>query len=122
MHGKIKTFHFTPLVEKIASFINAWSSHNLSYAGRLELLKAVIQGVESFWLHNSPIPVSIINKISKVCIRILWAGSKPKVAWVDICTPKNEGGLGLRDTKTWNKAMLFNVLWDIHSNKNSLWI
>lgn len=39
-----------------------------------------------------------------------------------MCTPKDEGGLGLRDSKIWNKAMLFKILWDIHSNKNNKWI
>lgn len=28
----------------------------------------------------------------------------------------------MKDCKTWNKAMLFRIMWDIHSNKNNLWI
>lgn len=99
VHGKLKSCHFNPLIEKIANFMNSWASHSLSYAGRLELLNSIIQGVESFWIQHFPVPISIIDKIDSLCRRFLWAGSKPKVAWADICTPKNEGGLGLRDCK-----------------------
>lgn len=122
VHGKLKSYHFNPIIERITNFINVWSSHNLSYAGRLELIKEVIQGVESFWIQNFPITVIITDKISRLCRNFLWGGTKPKVAWMDICSPKSEGGLGLRDCKIWNKAMLLRILWDIHSHKNSLWI
>lgn len=36
--------------------------------------------------------------------------------------PKDEGGLGLKDCKIWNKTILFRILWDIHSSKNSILI
>lgn len=64
----------------------------------------------------------MIDKITRLCSNFLWASSKPKVAWVDICTPKEEGGLGLRECRTWNKALLLKTLWEIHTNKNNLWI
>lgn len=55
VYGKMKACHFTPLLERIASFINAWSTHSLSYAGILELVKVVIQGVKCFWIQDYPI-------------------------------------------------------------------
>lgn len=89
---KIKTCHFNPLIERIANFLNSWATHTPTYDGKLELIKFVIQGVESFWIQNFPIPATIIDNISKLCRNFLWSGSKPKVAWAGICTPKNEGG------------------------------
>lgn len=121
-YGKSKSCYFIPLIEKIADFINSWCTHNLSYAGRLELIKSVVQGIESLWIQNFTIPSTIIDRIFRLCRNFLWAGMKPKVAWEDICMPKSEGGLGLKKCKVWNKSMLLKVLWDINSNKNSLWI
>lgn len=57
-----------------------------------------------------------------LCRNFLWAGGRSKVAWDDVCTPKTEGGLGLRNNKIWNSAILMKVLWNIHSNRDSLWI
>lgn len=44
------------------------------------------------------------------------------VAWNDIVLPKEEGGLGLRDFRTWNSTLLAKYIWDIHSRRDSLWI
>ncbi|KAL1203942.1 putative ribonuclease H protein [Cardamine amara subsp. amara] len=45
-----------------------------------------------------------------------------KVAWQDICLPKAEGGLGLRDFVTWKKAMNLRLLWLLLVGSNSLWV
>ena len=47
---------------------------------------------------------------------------KPLVAWKDITLPKQEGGLGIRNSKAWNKALLSKTLWDIQAKKDSLWV
>lgn len=122
MHGKLKSSHFTPLIDSISGRIRDWTSSSLSYAGRLELISSVIQGIEAFWLHAFPLPSMIIDRINKLCRSFLWAGGRAKVAWADICKPKIEGGLGLRNCKNWNIAMLFKVLWDLHNAKQVLWI
>ena len=44
---------------KISEYISAWAGASLSYAGRSELIKAVLQGVECFWLSILPIPVGV---------------------------------------------------------------
>lgn len=36
--------------------------------------------------------------------------------------PKSEGGLGLKDLRSWNTGLLFKLLWNIHSKKDSLWV
>lgn len=43
------------------------------------------------------------------------------VAWDNICTPKCEGGLGLRQMKCWNKAHLAKHIWHICTNHEDLW-
>lgn len=90
------------------------------FAGRLELIAAVVQGIEGFWLHAFPMPKTVLEKINKLCRDFLWAGGHAKVAWKDICMPKSEGGLGLRNNSVCNAAIIMKILWDIHANKDSL--
>ncbi|VFR01739.1 unnamed protein product [Cuscuta campestris] len=71
-----------------------------------ELIRAVIQGVESFWLQAFPNQKTVLNRITTLCRDFLWGSKFAKVAWADICKPINEGGLGLRDAETWNNALL----------------
>ncbi|KAK6164050.1 hypothetical protein DH2020_000914 [Rehmannia glutinosa] len=88
----------------------------------LELIRSVVQGVECFWLSILPIPSTVIDRITNICCLFLWGERKALVAWKDICLPKTEGGLGFRDVKTWNLALLAKVLWNIHDKRDSLWI
>ncbi|GJW85217.1 hypothetical protein Tco_0158362 [Tanacetum coccineum] len=45
-----------------------------------------------------------------------------KVAWDDICLPKQEGGLGLCSLDVFNMALISTHIWNIVSNKESLWV
>lgn len=94
----------------------------LSYAGRLELLKTVIQGVCCYWLSIFSIPVSVIERIERMCRLFLWHSKVGRVSWRQVCLPKEEGGLGLRDLRSWNKALLAKTLWNIHMKKDPLWV
>ena len=74
-----------------------------------------------------PIPVGVRDKIISLCKNFLWGGKanvskKPLVAWIDVCRPKNEGGLGFIDLSFWNMALLSKALWNLQSKKDSLWV
>lgn len=34
-----------------------------------------------------------------------------KVQWLDVCLPKEEGGLGLKQVSQWNKAVIMKLIW-----------
>lgn len=36
-----------------------------------------------------------------------------KIKWDFVCTPKKEGGLGIRDLEVWNRAVMSKLLWYI---------
>lgn len=42
--------------------------------------------------------------------------------WKEVCLPRREGGLGLKDLKYWNSALLVKVLRDIHQKEDTLWV
>lgn len=44
------------------------------------------------------------------------------VSWSIVCAPKEEGGLGVRDTKSIVKACSVLNLWNIAADKQSLWV
>lgn len=48
--------------------------------------------------------------------------SHGRVAFRQVCLPKDEGRLGLLDLRTWNKALLAKTLWNIHTKKDTLWV
>ncbi|KAL2250196.1 UNVERIFIED_CONTAM: hypothetical protein Sindi_2493300 [Sesamum indicum] len=119
---RLSVNNYSPLVDQIANCISKWKSKSLSYAGRLELVRSVIQGVECFWLQVFPLPAVVIEKIHRLCRNFLWNSRRAPVAWKEICHPKEEGGLDIRHTQSWNVALLARVLWNIHRKADTLWV
>ena len=115
------------LIEKVKSRILNWKNKCLSYAGRLQLVASVLESLHVYWASVFLLPQAVINDINKLLKNFLWSQGetskgKAKVAWENICKPKKQGGLGLKDIGVWNKAMITKHLWNIAEDKNTLWV
>ncbi|XP_075474412.1 uncharacterized protein LOC142505350 [Primulina tabacum] len=119
---KLCAADYSDLLDNVNKKVSSWPRNSLSYAGKIELIRSVIQGVECFWLSILPIPACIINSIQSICRKFVWPTKHPPIAWSSLCKPLADGGLGLKDLRSWNRALLAKTLWNIHSKKDSLWI
>ncbi|XP_024009473.1 uncharacterized protein LOC112084554 [Eutrema salsugineum] len=122
---KMNATDYLPLIENIQNRINSWTARALSFAGRLQLIRSVIFSIKNFWIAAFRLPKACITEIDRLCSAFLWSGpalnsKKAKVAWKDICTPKDEGGLGLRSITETNKVSCLKLIWRIQSTR-SLW-
>ncbi|XP_073061666.1 uncharacterized protein [Primulina eburnea] len=118
----LRSSDYSKLVESIAAKFNSWPRQSLSYAGKIELVRSVVQGIECFWLSILPIPNCIIDSIHSLCRKFVWPTKHPPIAWVTLCKSIDDGGLGLKNLKCWNKALIAKTLWKIQMRKESLWI
>ncbi|GJR19680.1 putative ribonuclease H-like domain-containing protein [Tanacetum coccineum] len=80
-----------------------------------------------YWPPVFKIPKTVIKEINGILKRYIWSNSesargKAKVAWKQVCKPKDYGGLRVKDLEKWNKALLAKHLWNIASKKDSLWV
>lgn len=118
--------HCAPILEKMQSRLNGWSTKCLSYAGRCEVINSTLNSLHVYWSAIFELPSTIVNQIEKTCRRFLWGGSenikrRSPIAWDQVCRPKTEGGLGIRRVRDWNQAATSQLCFQIISNKNSLW-
>ncbi|XP_022848848.1 uncharacterized protein LOC111371175 [Olea europaea var. sylvestris] len=94
---KLKVSSYAPFLEKIAGYIGAWSCASLSYAGKMELIRAPL----------SELPLGI----------------KEAIGCMEESMPSESGrGPWLKDLKTWNLALLAKSIWNIQNKKDTLWI
>ncbi|XP_039057118.1 uncharacterized protein LOC120200312 [Hibiscus syriacus] len=124
---KLPELDCQPLLDKIKLKMYHWSSKHLSYAGRLELIKTVLHNVANYWCRQFMLPQCVINCIDQLCSRFLWKGtdqaaSRARVNWSSICCPKSEGGLGLKNLKSWNIAYMIHLIRNILAGEGSLWV
>ncbi|KAI5652779.1 hypothetical protein M9H77_29966 [Catharanthus roseus] len=98
----LKLVDYAPLFDKVTKTLLTWAGLNLSYAGIL-----------CFWLGILPMSAAVIDRIASLCKRFLWGGNFAKVAWNTLCYQKQQGRLGLRDSKKWNDPLL-SKMWIQH--------
>ncbi|KAK4383789.1 putative ribonuclease H protein [Sesamum angolense] len=116
-----------PLLLKIDSRIKGWESIQLSFAGRLQLIKSVLMSLKVYWAMTFILPKGVIREVEKKMRTFLWkensAVGYPKVAWSVVCKPIEEGGQGIRDILALNKALMSRHLWNvIQNNQSSIWV
>ncbi|GFY85620.1 hypothetical protein Acr_04g0003580 [Actinidia rufa] len=72
--SKLTIEQFNPLISRISKYISAWAGAILSYTGRSELIRSVLQEVQYFWLSILPIPMGVRDKVIALCRNFLWGG------------------------------------------------
>ena len=119
-----------PLIDRLCARIEVWTARFLSFAGRLALIHAILNGILGYWSMFLFLPNFILTRINSLFFKFLWGGYYKqngrchyKVSWIDCCLPKAEGGLGLRNIFHWNHSAALFQLWRIiQPNANSIWI
>lgn len=124
---KLNILYYQPLIQKILHRMNSWTTKLLSYAGRLQLLKSVIAGIQRYWCQVFLIPQKVLKVIQYACRTFLWTGKtevsrRVLVAWEKVILPKQAGGLNIGNLNVWNQAAICKLLWNIHQQKNRTWI
>ena len=97
----------------------------LSQAGKVILIKAVIQAIPTYIMSVFKLPNTLCDEMTGMVWKFLWGqtNEKTKMAWLSwdkVCTPREEGGLGFRDFKTFNLALLAKQGWKLQTNTSSL--
>ncbi|KAM6568819.1 hypothetical protein CsatB_016804 [Cannabis sativa] len=115
------------ILDKLSLKLNGWASRNLSFAGCAQLIHSVLLGIRNFWMSLFILPQKIVVAVDKKCRDFLWGvnGNRSKLhmpSWEKVCLPKQFGGIGFREGKKWNMAMVAKHLWAISSKQDNLWV
>ncbi|GKB67000.1 RNA-directed DNA polymerase, eukaryota, reverse transcriptase zinc-binding domain protein [Tanacetum coccineum] len=75
-----------------------------------------------YWASVYMLPSTTINEIEKLLKGFLWCqglltSGKARVAWKQVCLPKEQGELGIKSLKKWNEVLLIKQLWKIIEGK-----
>ncbi|XP_039052718.1 uncharacterized protein LOC120194493 [Hibiscus syriacus] len=62
------------LVEKIKAKLRLWSYRWLSYAGRLQLVKAFLFSIANFWCRQLILSATVVRRVDQLCDRFFWKG------------------------------------------------
>lgn len=123
--GKPRKVFLQPIADKIKAKLATWKGLLLSIMGRVQLVKSVIHSMLIYSFHVYSWPVSLLNLIDKWKRNFIWSGNVNvrkivTVSWFTMCSPIEEGGLGLKSIKGINKASMLKLCWQLVSS-NKQW-
>jgi hypothetical protein len=98
----------------------------LSKGGRVALIKSTLSNLPTYMLSLFPIPADVANRIEKIQRDFLWGGLNDEakfhlVDWETVCSPISEGGLGIRNVRKFNQALLGKWLWRFAHEDGAWW-
>ena len=116
-----------PVLERIQKRLASWKAKILSRAGRLTLIKSVLNSLPVYYMSMFKLPKEVAREIVRLQRNFFWSGASneklvcPTVRWSDIELPKAMGGLGVGNIVHKNLILLFKWWWRFSESDNSLW-
>jgi GH25 family lysozyme M1 (1,4-beta-N-acetylmuramidase) len=121
---KNKAYEF--IINKFRAKLRTVKANKLNHARWLTYIKSVLASIPVYYMSTVLFSKTFVGKINAIITRFWWASvqddnpTNPIAfrSWDDICQPKENGGLGIRDLYTVNKSLLTQAAWNIVTNKN----
>jgi hypothetical protein len=114
------------VVDTMAKRLNSWSGCLLSYGGRLTLINSVLASLPLYFFSFYKAPVGVIKQLNRIQRNFIWGGGTEDkrlcwVKWDQICRPKDEGGLGVKNLETFNRSLLSKWKWRFIQEGEAIW-
>ncbi|GAU29820.1 hypothetical protein TSUD_223660 [Trifolium subterraneum] len=98
----------------------------LAWGGRIVLINAVLGAILIFFLSYMRMPLKVWREVVRIQRNFLWGGLTKRrrinwVKWEDLCKPKKEGGLGIRNLRLVNLSLLTKWRWRLLSGEGEVW-
>ena len=109
--GKLKS-----LQERLAKCLMEWEDNYLSMGGKEIKIKAIAQALPVYIMSVFKVPAGLCEELMRMIRRFWWGAEKGKwkthwVSWDFMVRPEGKGGMGFKDLRTFNQALLARQAW-----------
>jgi len=115
-----------PFLNLLSGRLGSWGNKHVSLGGRVVLTNSVLKVIPIFYMSVMKMHDLVWKKIVRIQREFLWGGVKRSksilwVSWSVVCRPKRKGGLGVRDLRQVNLALLAKWRWRYLLGEGGIW-
>lgn len=120
-----KKFSTCQPVDVMRKRLSTWKGSYLSLGGRIVRIQSVLSSLPLYFFSFYRVPRKVLKTLIGIQRSFLWGGyeSRRNIAWISwkkVCSPREQGGLGLKDLDLFNMSLL-GRRWRILVDKHACW-
>jgi hypothetical protein len=106
--------------------LDPWKGKHLSSGGRLILTNSCLSSLPMYCMGFYLLPEEFHYKMNSIRSNFFWQGAEKKkcyhmAKWEMVTRPKDQGGLGILDSRLMNECLLVKWIWKIAQGSNDTW-
>ncbi|GJN37087.1 hypothetical protein PR202_gb26009 [Eleusine coracana subsp. coracana] len=111
--------------DRVRNSVNGWAERQMSCAAREVQLKSIAQAVPTYSMSCFKLPAKLCQRITTYISNYWWGSSLDNhrihwLQWPKLTKAKGNGGMGFREMKLFNQALLGKQGWRLVTNPDSL--
>lgn len=123
--GRMKAGKYQSLMDRLMKRLSDWAEKFLSMGGKEVLIKSVIQALPTYVMSVFKLPSGFCEDYMKMIRKFWWGEEKNRrkthwTSWQQLIKPKSKGGIGFKDLKIFNQALLARQAWRLIQLLDSL--
>jgi hypothetical protein len=124
-HGRMNKEKFESLRSSLAKSLMEWGDNHLTQAAKEVFIKSIAQALPIYIMGVFKLPFGLCDELTRMIRNYWWGEENGKrkmhwMAWEYMMRNKNRGGIGFRDLRLFNQALLARQAWRLVQNPQSL--